>query len=89
MGLSTPKQKANWKQSGGGIKSGDAPHPGSGSGRGMDSSLGHVHDAGFGYATFAKSSPPCFGQGSGQAGVGLAVKSPNPMNKAIKKRPKY
>ena len=78
MGLSTPKQKSNWKQTGGGIKKGDAPAPG----RVGDSSRGHVHDAGFSYAEFGKSNPPVGGQtGGGMAGIGMAAASKNPTKK--------
>ena len=82
MGISTPKQKTNWNQTGNGIKKGDAPAPG----RPGDSSRGHVHDAGFSYAGFAKSNPPVGGQsGSGQAGHGMAVAATNPHNQVYKK----
>lgn len=69
MGNATPKQKANWNQRGGGIKKGNAPAPGKNGSN--DSSRGHVHDAGFSYANFAKSNPKVGGQvGSGKAGTG-------------------
>jgi hypothetical protein len=66
MGKSTKAQSAPWKNTAGkreGMYSGSAPAPGAkGS---SDPSRGKVHDAGYGYASFAKSSPATHGQGKG------------------------
>ncbi len=62
MGKSTKAQSAPWGNTAGkrsGMKTGNAPAPGTPGG----SSRGHVHDAGYSYADFAKSNPRTYGQG--------------------------
>ena len=64
MGKSTKRQDAPWKNTAGhreGMHEGGAKAPG----RPGNSSRGHVHDAGFSYADFAKSNPRTSGQGKG------------------------
>ena len=73
MGKSTKKMSAPWGNTAGkrsGMHQGNAKAPGTTG----NSSRGHIHDAGYSYAEFAKSSPKTFGQGAGQAGVGKGGK---------------
>jgi len=65
MGKSTKPMSAPWGNTAGarsGMFKGKAPAPG----RPGGDSRGHVHDAGFSYAPFAKSSPATYGQGKGR-----------------------
>jgi hypothetical protein len=65
MGKSTKRMSAPWGNTAGqrgGMASGKAPAPGKPGGQ----SRGHIHDAGYSYAAFAKSEPRTFGQGKGK-----------------------
>lgn len=56
MGVTSKKQGASWSNTAGrraGMKKGNAPAPGKPGGP----SRGHIHDAGFSYAEYAKSDP--------------------------------
>ncbi len=69
MGKSTKPMSAPWNNTAGkrsGMAQGKAPAPGTPNG----DSRGNVHDSGYSYAPFAKSSPATYGQGKGHGKPG-------------------